>query len=728
MQLLGCLPIPLAHYLKAVGVHRLVSESRNTNSDVLAFWRTDVFHLSSSLNTAGLLAFFLNEYEPTPILAPWNGGSGFFPKDNRDAIDAIERGAARRLGRYRTSLAAARVMVNGFGLKEKPDGDTKASLLQSARNCLPEEALDWLDAVFVLSQDGPRYPPLLGTGGNDGRLEFTNNFMQRVTEIMDPMTGAPTPGSERWLRAALFGTTTVGAIAKAPIGQFFPGAAGGANGTSGFDAPSTVNPWDFILMIEGALLFAAASVKRLEGAGDGSLVYPFCVRQAGVGYASAATTDERDARCEMWMPIWDQPTTLAELRAVFSEGRAQVGGRPARNGVDFARAAVTLGVDRGIVAFQRYGFQVRNGLAYFATPLERIVVRRNARVDLLSDIDQWLDRLRQKAGPQAIPEAPASVSRSLNQLERSILDLCRDDTPDRLQAVLIALGRTERALAHSFKWTTGDNVRLRALHSLNPLWLERAATDSVEFRLARSLAGSRALLGRETLWLRQHLEPLEIKANLERLWLNWDAAPGNDVVWREGNLADTFNAILARRMIRVEKSGVRGWPDWSPRTADLADITQFIEGRTDDSLLADLIWGLGLIDWEKIVRTERAGRRDQPGNSELRTSGGEAPHRVVPSSLYALLRLSFRRPGKDDPGIPLVPAIHLRAARGQGEDASRFAARRLRGSGFAPLVASIPVTGESVRRTAAALIFPINRGDYQLLGKSILHQSEKANP
>ena len=60
---------------------------------------------------------------------------------------------------------------------------------------------------------------------------------------------------------------------RAPIGQFFPGAAGGANATSGFDAASAVNPWDFVLMIEGALLFAATSVKRLESGGDGSLVY-----------------------------------------------------------------------------------------------------------------------------------------------------------------------------------------------------------------------------------------------------------------------------------------------------------------------------------------------------------------------------------------------------------------------------------------------------------------------
>lgn len=721
----GCAPLPLAHYLKGLGILRLVTEQ--LDSAATGAWNKEVLVLSAKADSERLVEFFLSCYRPTPVLAPWNGGSGFFPKDNREAIEAIEGGAADRLGPFRESLSAARRIVGQIGLKEKPDADAKALLLQSCRNMLPEDALAWLDAVLVLSQDGPKYPPLLGTGGNDGRLEFTNNFMQRVTEIFDPATGKPTDESERWLRAALFATPACGATAKAPIGQFFPGAAGGANATSGFDAPSAVNPWDFVLMIEGALLFAAASVKRLESTGDGSLVYPFCVRQAGVGYASAATADEKDARCEMWMPLWERPTTLAELRAVFGEGRAQVGGRAARNGVDFARAAVTLGVDRGITAFQRYGFQVRNGLAYFATPLDRIVVRHNAKVDLLAEIDPWLLRLRQKAGPEANPAAPASVSRALNQLERSILDLCRDDSPECLQAVLIALGRTERALARSFKWTTGDNTRLRTLHNLNPLWLKKAATNSAEFRLAAALAGTRGWLGKETLWLRQHLEPLTMGANLERSWLNWDPTPGNDVVWHDGDLTDAFNAIFTRRMIRVEQSGAsRGWPDWSPRTATLDDITQFIEGRTDDALLADLLWGLCLIDWEKIVRDEPSEHaRREAGRDRHRFS--DDAHRAVPSSFYALLRLCFRGAKNADEAIPLVPAIHLRAARGQGE-ASEFAARRLRGSGFAPLLSRIPVSGELARRTAAALLFPISPRDFRLLERTILHQLETSNP
>ena len=216
----GCAPIPLAHYLKALGILRLVSEQLDATST--GAWRYDRLELRSSVVADDLVEFFNRSYRPTPVLAPWNGGSGFFPKDNDEALAAIEKNEVARLAPYRVGIAAARRELQRLELKAKPDGDTKALLLQSCRNAFPEDALGWLDAVLVLGQDGAKFPPLLGTGGNDGRLEFTNNFMQRITEVMDPATEKPTAESERWLRAALFGSPAPGLATKAPIGQFSP--------------------------------------------------------------------------------------------------------------------------------------------------------------------------------------------------------------------------------------------------------------------------------------------------------------------------------------------------------------------------------------------------------------------------------------------------------------------------------------------------------------------------
>ena len=83
----GCTLEPLMSSLKALGVFRLVSEQ--ADQDARACWRNDVFVLSSCLDRDGLLDFFLQRYQPTPIMAPWAGGSGFFPKDNQAAINAL---------------------------------------------------------------------------------------------------------------------------------------------------------------------------------------------------------------------------------------------------------------------------------------------------------------------------------------------------------------------------------------------------------------------------------------------------------------------------------------------------------------------------------------------------------------------------------------------------------------------------------------------------------------
>src|SRR3972149_5271257 len=58
----GCAPTPLAHYLKALGILRLVAEQ--VDPQARGWWEGERFRLANS--------------RPTPLLAPWNGASGFF--------------------------------------------------------------------------------------------------------------------------------------------------------------------------------------------------------------------------------------------------------------------------------------------------------------------------------------------------------------------------------------------------------------------------------------------------------------------------------------------------------------------------------------------------------------------------------------------------------------------------------------------------------------------------
>ena len=704
IPLLGCAPVPLAHYLKALGILRLISEQR-PESGATGCWQGNTFVLRSTLDRDALLTFFLDEYQPTPIVAPWNGGSGFYPNDNKDGIDPIRASTSARFGRYQHTICVAESCLRDLGLSEKPDSkEAKESLLTLCRNRSSETALEWLDSAYVLTDEGAKYPPLLGTGGNDGRLEFTNNLMQRLTELFDLPEGQPAKTSRALLENALFGGVAP-VLVKGAIGQFSPAAGGGFNASTGFDAPSAMNPWDYVLMMEGAILFAGATVKRLETAQAGQLVYPFCVKQAGVGYGSASLSDEENSRCEMWLPLWHQPAGLAELKALLSEGRAQVGGRSARNGVDFARAVATLGVDRGIGAFQRYGFQVRNGLAYFATPLDRVIVKRNQLASqLLAPIDDWLEKFRRAARSDG---APSSIQRASRNLESAIMAFCKASSLERVQELLITLGECESAMAGSWKWTQESFIPFLPL--LNPAWLRAASTGTPEFRLAASLASTSAVFGNVAVPLRCHLEPVAFCTGRDKRWFKWTETVETNVVWREGDLADALNAILARRIVLSVQNGRKSYPDRSRIPARPADIALFIEGRTDDSLISRLVWGLSLVDFY--------------GNNTDELNIGSPPERRDPPALYAFLKPCFSRVICETE-VPLVAAIHRRARAGDGADASALAVRRLRASGLAPAIECLSTFPSLAKRTAAALLFALTDDDLGSIAARVLRTTE----
>ena len=752
LTLNGCAPVPLAHYLKALGILRLVAEQLDANAK--AAWHNDRLELHADVTRDALVEFFIRDYKPTPILSPWNGGSGFYfqeeklsekdpltgkkkktgvrnqPTEATRVVELLATSTDGRFDDYRSAISLTRSILEQRGFDGAPSNADKDDLLIELRNRWPDAAVRWLDCVLVLIADHqkarsrtrllPSYTTLLGSGANDGNADFSSNFMQRLQSALLDVENVASGRSKLWLIASLFGESQPGAMIEALAGQYSPGTAGGPNTCPGFKGKFFVNPWDFILLIEGTLAFAAAAVKRHGNSGASGISYPFAVRTSGVGYASAATKDEiadKSNTEELWLPLWDKPALMSELLATLSEGRSQVGKSAATTGVDFARAICANGTERGFSEFVRYGFLIRRGDSSSATPLGRFRVQRSARVELLADIEHWLARLRYKADPNRKTQgkerkAPAALSSVFSLLQRRILDLSCENSPANMEVLIAAIGATERTVAKSFAWSSAEDnsgrPNIYPLRGLRPDWLCKTK-NSMEFRLASSIAGMSASFGRgkERLWFRQHLEPLQRFEHGEHFAPEWTTKnPENDVAWHDGDLTDALNAILSRRLVRVERSGARGWPDWSPRPATLADITAFIERRTNDTLLADLIWGLSLVDWAHI--------------EEVRNT--ESAEEAIPSSFYALLRLCFRRAGKDEEAIPLVPAILHRAINGQGKESSVLATRRLRASGRAPLVDELPVSGDIARRTAAAILFPISPRDFRLLEQMALKQ------
>jgi len=723
IPLAGCTPTPLAAYLKALGIFRILSQ-QCPEAIPRAHWEINTFVLSSALDQEALRGFLLNQYAPSPLVAPWNGGGGFMDGDDEPTISMVAKSSSARFEAYRAIINAAYDAMSGLGLtsiaKEIRSAqedrkaakklrnkaaeklhddrvksaksafqDAKASLFLRCRNTFSERALEWLDAACVLTEEGAKYPPLLGTGGNDGNLDFTYNFMQRLTELFDLADHAApaTPEAAALLDNALFAKPT-GGLADKPIGQFSPAVGGGANASTGFDAKSTLNPWDFVLALEGALLFAAATIKRLEGTEPGQLVYPFCVQSSGSGYGSSATADENDARCEIWMPLWQTPVSLSELQSLLAEGRASVGRRPAKNGMDFARAVASLGVDRGIGEFQRYGFHVRNGLAYFATPLQRLRVHRDhVTADLLAACDTWIQRFLPKAKSA---NAPGSVARAARRLEAAILAQCTAAQANHrmAQALLISLGDCERALGTSATWTT-ENY-LKPVPPLSADWIDATATDDPEFRLAAALASLGLWVNKQFFPLRRHLEPVKLGLGSPS-WADWDDDAAH-VVSSEGSATSLLIAIMRRRLLLAQKLGGDAWPEYARLTAWPADIAAFIVGDFDDERFIRLLWGLCLVAFGDKDRTSQLARPESD---------------ALPPAFYAQLKLCFaaRLPGERQ--VPVTPSVFHLAAAGDGTRASEQALRRLHASSIPVSHIMIGLSGHAAERAAAALLFPL---------------------
>ena len=71
---------------------------------------------------------------------------------------------------------------------------------------------------------------------------------------------------------------------------------------------------------------------------------------------------------------------------------------------------------------------------------------------------------------------------------------------------------------------------------------------------------------------------------------------GGHVVWAGDDISCNLGAVLIRRLLDAEKAGETPLPLGSRFPAAAADLAEFLAGRTDDEKLADLLWGLMLVD------------------------------------------------------------------------------------------------------------------------------------
>ncbi len=775
ISLCGCCPEPLAAYLRSLAVLRLVCEQKDSGAK--GWWESNIFHLDSSLNEKGLIDFFLNEYIPTPIVAPWNGGSGFYEGDNIEGREAIRRSKSPRFAEYRmvleeilkweelplaglsigelfdriehelslkrgkekerlerlltetrSAIGAISADVSNplqlsieeleknatvIGAKKRFSSAVshtkklrtevkklkrsagKEKIVQACRDRLSDHTIEWIDSAAILGPEGKvSYPPLLGTGGCEGRLDYTNTFMSAISALL--LEEKMQSSSMELLNNVLFGEVTAG-LEILPGGQHDPGRAGGYNQGAGVENKNfPVNPWSFVLAMEGTLAWAP-SVARRQGAGGPLISSPFTVRPRAVGHTSLATADEKTARAEIWTPLWPYPTGYAELRAFLAEGRADIGGgrKRAVNTIQFAEAASSLGIDRGVREFVRYSLIKRRGDNYVALPAGRFPVSVRSESDLIRELDLILDKV-DRFSREFRPEPPAHLTSARRNIDTAIYEVLLHGGPSRIKRLVAAIGNLEQIL--SMRDPSSKPQLAFPLAGLSPRWIAGSDDGCIEVRIAASIA-SIASCG-DMGPIRANLSPVDPQKPH-----TWASGKGQ-VAWSGNSFAARMANVLFRRMMDATRLNAPHNPLYGSLRLVPEDVAGFASGELDEVLLENLLFGFMWIQWKdrsttKTVCQDLGKRWSMPVRKE----------RISRSwALLKLLHLSTPLKLKSDAEVQLrsEPSIIPLLLAGRIGEACRIAQRRLQVAGIAPVKSQFP-DNEDGTRLAASLLLPVSR-------------------
>ncbi|MGH7467568.1 MAG: type I-G CRISPR-associated protein Cas8g1/Csx17 [Longimicrobiales bacterium] len=751
LELRGCTPEPLGNYLKGLGVFRLIGEQADPQAR--AWWKDGVLVLHTKWSKEELVSFFVNGigaerapiYSPTPIFAPWGGRPGFYVDGNDKARARLE--ALRQPdppGRFAIAQMVVKAtddVLRNHGwtnATKKKRTDLKPSIVAAMRNAWAEAGVDWFDACLSLEEDA-RFGFLYGTGGNEGSADITNNFWELIEETIG---ASPRLDSRELLIASAFGESRVGGTSRT-AGQHFPLSAGSANCGQSFFSSSSTNPWDVVLMMEGAIVFAGAVTKKLSQLGKGKAAFPFMIDHLATDGAATAIKDEagQDAqvvrcRAEFWMPLWSSPTSLTSLRALFAEGRLQRrSGEQTEHTLHAIEAIKTLGVARGIDTLHRVALFERRGKGYYLAsslgfyPTSRTSENVAAQLSEMEDFrNQVYRNLREGPGvPNRIIQARQRFHGAIGTLfERD--EHAAIGFPNGQLDILVSASRLEREVT---LLKDRDNL-LKPCPPLTRGWMGDAPNDGA-YGLARAIAGMTAW---GTLSNDGHERPAVecLRANLlsvVRPWNTWewyDASQHkgfrNAAVWSRGvSLAMNLAAVLRRRLMDAERGVGDGLPLWSSYGAEFDDVLAFWNREIDEDRLAELIHGLALVDFGQWTQAAIENRqvRDEPtpdlqtgavwfdANDEARIqlASVEWQGRQLLSNdnlraafelprVYHLLKLCFvgghlpRRPvegqtvprTRDESAPPKCLDVVALLQAGRLSDAVQLVARRLRGSGY----------------------------------------------
>jgi CRISPR-associated protein Csx17 len=595
-----------------------------------------------------------------------------------------------------------------------------------------EQSLE-LFAAHAVPQARVSFNPLLGSGGNAGKRDFSDGW-KRAVEALAPSqpkkpskneTAASKAAGEQAdkknaneeeerkraeLEAFLLGKPLTWMFEKLNAASWFSEANKLYNSGQNPFREGLVSPWAMALACEGLAFWVGGASRRLGSRARAQGAFPFVSLAAAPGVAEGAGRD----LAEVWAPIWERPMTLPEARALFLRGRAEVGGRGVLTPSAFATAIARRGVDSGITEFLRFTLGRTTSANTFEARFEgRFRVQASAGTPGVS-----------VALPRALECVLALVDRlpadrKVGQrwrfvglrgpIEAAMLRLAATpDDPEAgcalLDAVVTALDKVDRNKRFRDRRVSWEPLPIQWLPPLfggDPPGVEaRLALALVSaFPVSRPFALYR--FGVET--MHGHFEHPERR-------------PARSV-WHPGEVARVLSRVVMRRTLDWESARHDQEQDDKPSRmvlpATAANVERWLDGAVNDALLARWIARLALFDWRYIPSEVR----------KLASATGESCGASAPLCLFALFQPLFERPPISLRGQPMTPDLLPRKSgarapaaaralanligRGQLDAALRLAVSRYAMAGVALAHTKAPWQIADPDRFLASVLFPI---------------------
>ncbi len=658
------------------------------------------------LVSLGLLGTLARSHWPC-IRGAWKSGI-FCVVGGPDCVDEMLKAVSE--------IAAKRAWTpyrRGWADAQKQSTKKKSGRLLALWQASADEEQLQLLIAHAVPASRVSFNPLLGSGGNAGKRDFSEGWERAIGAIENEPPDAAKKRAE--LGNVLLGAPVSWMIEKLNAACWFSDANKLYNSGQHPYREGAISPWAMVLACEGLAIFAGSASRRLGSRARAVGAFPFVTRAAAPNAAGEAGRN----LAELWAPVWERPMSLPEVVTLFSRGRAESGGRGALTPSAFATAIMRRGVDAGITEFRRFVlarttsantfeprfdgvFQVRVSVQPASSKVARLQVAASLAMErLLSLLDQFVGPLAdRKVGRRwRYVGLRGGVERAMLQAAESPWD--PEAACGLLDSVVASLDRIDRNRAFRERRVTWESLPLE--------WLPALFGDEApgpEARLALALVSSFPVRAPFALYrFGADLHGGGRFTHPPQIPKNW--------VWRSvAPLPQTLSDILYRRTLRWEECPEEGEPARVAMPAACVYVAHWLSGSLDNELLARWLSRLALFTWRTIPVSVRSlavrCRNAEPAGGDLCLFGLIQPlfdlcpldHPKQPT-----LNLLPREGGARTPAAARRLLGLLRAR--DVTTAVSFASSRYAMAGTSLMRSAVPCNLQDVGRFTASLLFTV---------------------